>query len=145
MQRFLPFISCLAAIGCSTTTTDVGGGGQSATTGVTTTAGTGSSSSNSTVDHSGCIDLVTEADCLAGGCIYRSATLFRVNQGGAPTCVNGEAVQVCTYYADSPFQSISTFRRDTPLGRIAMTTPVTTMVVGFERCMDGTDNLCSCF
>lgn len=94
-----------------------------------------------------CPTLSTQAECESAGCIFREATLFPSAAGAEPTCEGGTPVSVCTFYVSTPFQSVATFRRDVPAGRIAMVTPVLGQgdVMGFDYCTTGTDDLCSCF
>jgi hypothetical protein len=92
-----------------------------------------------------CLGLTDEASCHNAGCIFQSGTFFPIANGSAPVCQGGTPISVCTYYVTTPFQSVSTWKRDVPGGRIAIGIGIVDSVEGFTECVSGTIDLCACF
>lgn len=152
MKAHFLLLPAVMGVGCSSSTSDADAGGAGgAASSSTSTATSTSSVANTTTGSTGagptadCATLEDQTSCEAAGCIFRDATLFSATGGNEPVCENGQAIKVCTFYETSPFQSVATYRRDVMGGRIAMVTPVTSAVMGFEQCFTGTDDLCTCF
>jgi hypothetical protein len=145
-MRYSRLWGCLyLAGGCASAVTDGGttggaGGGSSAET-----SSANSYSSGGPADPAQCITQEDQASCEKLGCLYLDAELFPSTAGMTPECLNGIPTKVCSYHASSPFQSVSTWRRDVPEGRLVMLAGVVTAVAGFEACNTGSDDACTCF
>lgn len=146
MNRVLLPIPLLGAVACVTADSGRGAGGADNTSSTTASVDSSSTSMAPTAD---CPTLTTQAECESAGCMFLSATLFPAIGGAAPACEGGTPVSVCTFYVPSPSQSVETFRRDVPAGRIALVTPVVfggkVGVMGFEWCNTGSLDPCTCF
>ncbi len=141
----------IGSFGCEASTTGAGGSSasaSSASTSASTTAVTGTatvSSSTGAIDPSVCPTLTDEATCESAGCIYQSGLLYVPGDAGPPVCDGGVPTFVCTYFEVTPFQSYSTWRRDTAEGRTVLVLGIVPSVAGFEKCNEGSMDPCSCF
>lgn len=60
-------------------------------------------------------------------------------------CADGSPVSVCTYFVLTPFQSYSTWKRDSAAGRTVLVLGIVDSVDGFEKCAEGSMDPCTCF